>query len=573
MSLLNDLNQLKTKNEAPEWMSLKAFSILSKSGMLKGETPKSMYNRIALSSAKALGKPFLAEKFFDYMWKNWMCPATPVLTNIGTDRGLPISCFGINIPDSVKGISNGLVEMSMLSKNGGGVGINFSDIRCSNSPIKGGANGTSHGVIPFAKMYDSVISGINQGSARRGAAKITLDIDHGDAEAFMRMRRPEGDHNLQCPNIHHSMSVSDEFMLKVINGDAIARHKWTELMKNRMETGEPYIFFTDNVNKANPPAYVNNKLKVRFSNLCHEITLFADEFHTYICCLLSLNAMRYDEWKNSDLPEVAVYMLNGVLNEFIQKASFIYGLDKAVNSAVKGRAIGIGVLGWHSLLQSKMLPFGSFQSMMLNNEMFKFIKESAMVGTMKLAEELGEPEWCKGTGMYNSHLLAIAPTRTNSDISGSDNNCESYGIEPYIANVSNNKSANGTFFFKNKYLQNVLSSYNMDTDDVWKQISRDNGSVQSLKFLTPEEKQVFLTAYEINQMDIIKQAAQRQKYICQSQSLNLFFPVDVKPSYFNDVHIEAWKSGIKTLYYCRSMSGLKADISNRSVSDCSSCEA
>lgn len=571
--LEKELIELKAKKQAPEWMTIAGYKTISKGYRLKGETPKKMYKRSAKAAAEELSRPELADLFFKMMWNNWLCPASPVISNLGTDRGLPISCYGIDIGDSVKRITEGVSELAMLSKNAGGVGVNFNRIRPRGSLIRGGANGTSEGFIPFAKMYDSTILGISQGSTRRGAASINANIEHGDWYEFIRMRRPEGDINRQCGNLHHCTVINDNFMERVEQGDYEARKKWTELMRARMETGESYIMYKDNVNKNNPPAYTQSNLEVDMTNICSEITLYTDDDHSFICCLSSLNLARYDEWKDYKskqgwgLPYITTLFLNGVLNEFIRKAKDIWGLEKVVASAIKGRAIGIGVLGWHTLLQSKNMPFASFQSMMLNNEIFKYIKEDSLKATAFLAEMFGEPEWCKGTGYYNTHLLAVAPTRSNSIISGD----VSPGIEPIIANAYVDKTAKGTFIRRNLLLEKLLESKNKNNEKIWKDISRKHGSVQHLDFLSDDEKKVFLTAYEIDQMEILKQAAQRQKYICQSQSLNLFFPVDVPANYFHKVHFEAWKMGIKTLYYCRSKAGIQADIASRD-DECASCE-
>lgn len=567
MNLQQELVELKAKGEAPEWMTLAGYTTISKGYRLKGETPKMMYMRVASAAATSLGIQGLKDTFFDLMWKNWLCPASPVLSNLGTDRGLPISCYGLDVGDSIEYITKGISELAMLSKNGGGVGVNFNRIRPSGSLIKKGANGKSDGIIGFAKMYDSTIIGMSQGSTRRGAASINLDIEHGDWEDFIRMRRPEGDINRQCGNLHHCTIVRDEFMHKVRSGDVQARHKWAELMRARMETGESYIMFKDTVNRMNPEAYVKRGLEVDMTNICSEITLYTDDFHSFICCLSSMNLVKYDEWKDTDAVYNSILFLNGVLNEFIEKSRYIFAMDRVVNSAVKGRAIGLGVLGWHSLLQERSMPFASFQSMLLNRDIFKHIKEESVRASQDLAKKFGEPEWCKDTGMYNTHLLAIAPTRSNSIISGD----LSPGIEPIIANSYVDKSAKGSFIRKNPHLEKVLEAHGKNTDKIWKTIAREKGSVQHLPFLTDDEKLIFLTAYEINQKDIVQQAAQRQKYICQSQSLNLFFSKDVSPKYFNDVHIEAWELGVKTLYYCRSESGLRADIANRG-DECASCE-
>lgn len=571
-----ELKELKDKKEAPEWLTTEGYTTISKGYRLKGETPKSMYKRVARASTISGNfSKDLEDDFFECIWNNWLCPASPVLSNIGTDRGLPISCFGIDIDDKMNDImGRGTGELAMLTKSGGGVGIGFNNLRPKGSLIKNGKNGKSEGIIPFAKVYDATILSTMQGETRRGAASVNIDIEHGDWDEFIRMRRPEGDINRQCGNLHHCTTVSDEFMHKVKNGDSIARHKWTELMRTRIETGESYIMFTDNVNKNNPEAYKKRGLDVTMTNICSEITLYTDSLHSFVCCLSSLNVTRYDEFKDwvsprtgLTLPEIATYFLNGVLDEFINKARYIPYLERAVRSAEKGRAIGIGVLGWHTYLQNNMIAFESFKAMQINNEIFKFIKNESTKATKQLAKDRGEPEWCKGTGSYNTHLLAVAPTRSNSIISGD----VSAGIEPIIANAYTDNTAKGTFIRRNKNLQKLLKQYKMDNDDVWKDISRKNGSVQHLDFLSEDEKNVFKTAYEIDQNTIIQQASQRQKYICQAQSLNLFFPFDVKPSYFNDVHIKAWELGLKTLYYCRSTSGIKADNIDRGE-ECGSCE-
>jgi len=567
-----ELEELKKTGEAPEWYSEASYITVSKGYRLKGETPRKMYKRVAKSVAHNLGKEELEDAFFKAIWDNWLCPASPVLSNSGTDRGFPISCFGINVSDSVRSITEGISEMATLSKNSGGVGVNFTEIRPRGTPIKGGANGSSQGIIPFAKMYDSTILGISQ-NVRRGAASVNLDIEHGDWEEFARMRRPEGDINFQCGNLHHCAVVKDSFMQKVVDGDSDARKRWTELMRSRMETGEPYIMYKDTANRMNPPAYKNMNFSNNFTNICSEIVLHADQDHSFICCLSSLNLAKYDEWKDAEiegmsLPYLSILFLNGVLNEFISKAEHKWGLEKTVRSARKGRAVGLGVLGWHTLLQSKMLPFDSFESMRLNAEIFRNMKEQALKASQDLAKEDGEPAWCENTGMRNSHLLAIAPTRSNSIISGD----VSAGIEPNIANVFVDKSAKGTFVKRNGHLEEVLEKYGKNDEKTWKNIARDYGSVQGLSFLSENEKKVFLTAYEIDQMAIIRQASQRQQWVCQSQSVNLFFSTEVDPKFFNKVHLEAWKMGLKTLYYCRSRSGIRADVASRDEGECSSCE-
>lgn len=568
MKKLTKLEELKANGLAPEWMTEEGFATISKGYLLEGETPRDMYRRVARSAAFYIDDPTLEDSFFYIMYdKNWLCPASPVLSNLGTNRGLPISCYGIDTPDSVDGIYKSVHEMAMLTKHGGGVGISLSRIRGRGELIRGGANGKSEGIVPWAKCYDTAIVATSQGNVRRGAASINLDIDHKDFDEFLAIRRPQGDVNRQCLNIHQCAVVSDDFMNRVDKGNVEARKRWIELLKARLETGEPYIMFKDTINNANPLAYKNNNLEVTMTNICSEIALYTDESHSFICCLSSLNLVRFDEWKDTNLVELSIKFLNGILNEFIKRANRVPGFEKVIRSAIKGRALGLGVLGWHTLLQQKQLSFDSFEAMMLNAQVFKTIHENSISTSKELAKIHGEPEWCKGTGMYNTHLIAIAPTRSNSIISGD----VSPGIEPIIANAYTDKTAKGVFIRKNKTLAIVLDKYGKNTDDVWRQILIDNGSVQQLKFLSDNEKEVFKTAYEINQKAIIRQAGQRQKYVDQAQSMNLFFPADADPKWFHECHMEAWKAGVKTMYYCRSSSVIKGDVASRG-DDCKACE-
>jgi len=411
-NLENELNNLKETGEAPNWMTLAGYTTISRGYRLKGETPRKMYERVSKSAAKYLkdrnfhmSYHHLAGMFFQAMWNNWLCPASPVLSNLGLDRGLPISCYGNDVGDSIQSIMGCATELALLTKGGGGVGINLQRVRPRGSLIKNGENGLSEGIIPFMKIYDSTVIGISQGSTRRGAASANLNIEHGDWHEFVRMRRPEGDVNRQCQNLHHCTVIDNNFMEKVLDGDYKARAKWAELMKSRMETGEPYIMYKDNVNNNNPEAYKKNDLKIDMTNICSEITLYTDDDHSFICCLASLNLSRWDEWRNTNIrgysiPAVATLFLNAVLDEFIDKGSQISGLEKVVRHAKKGRAIGIGVLGWHTLLQSKNMAFEGFQTMMLNAEIFKYINKEAVKQSKSMAYEFGETEWCDGTGMF-----------------------------------------------------------------------------------------------------------------------------------------------------------------------------
>lgn len=556
------------------WLTDAGIQTLKSGYLLEGEEPEDLYLRVASAAARRLGRESMTPLFYEAMVKNWLCLASPVAANMGTDRGLPISCFGISVPDSVDGIFSTAHELAMLSKHGGGVGINLSPVRPRGAPIRG--NGRSEGIVPWAKVYDSTVISVSQGSTRRGAASVNLSVDHNDVNEFLKIRRPQGDVNRQCLNLQQCVQVSDEFMQKVEEGDFAARELWLEILKSRLETGEPYIMFTDTVNRANPQAYKANGLDVSMTNICSEITLYTDDEHSFVCCLSSLNLSRYDEWKDfkfsngMSLPELAIWFLDGVLQEFIDRSESIAGYARAWRSAVKGRALGLGVLGWHSLLQSKMLPFDTSVDVMgLNYRIFKFIREEAEKASRNLANEFGEPEWCQGTGMRNTHLMALAPTVSNSLISGN----LSPSIEPIAANAYTNKTAKGTFMYKNQYLEALLEELGQNTVSTWRSIIAEEGSVQHLTFLTPEQKEVFLTAREINQYHLIRQAAARQTFIDQSQSLNLFFPSNVDPKWFHKLHMEAWRSGIKTLYYCRSSSVLKADVASRYYDEsCTACE-
>lgn len=561
------LNDLKSKGEAPEWMGEEGYKVLQGGYLLVGETPRQMYSRVAKAAASYYkDSEHWYEKFFDVMWKNWLCPASPVLSNMGTDRGLPISCNSIHVGDSVDSIFQKSHELAMLSKNGAGVGIYLGDVRGRGANIRG--NGFSEGVIPWAKVYDSTVVSVSQANVRRGAAAAYIDIRHVDIEEFLQMRRPTGDVNRRCMNLNHGICIDDLWMQEMIAGDQKKRALWGEILKARVETGEPYLFFTDNVNRQNPQSYIDRGLKVKTSNICTEIFLYTDPDHSFVCCLSSLNLVKWEEWKNSDVVETSVRFLDAVLEEYIKKSEKVPGLEASRRSAVKGRAIGIGVLGWHTLLQKNMIPFDSFEAMMLNAQIFRTMKTKAEAESSVLAKELGEPEWCQGNNRRNTHLIAVAPTVSNSTISGG----HSAGIEPIAANIFSVKGAKGTFIRKNATLESYLRQLSKDTPEVWKSINEQGGSVQHLDFLDEKAKQVFLTAREINQHAIVKQAAQRQKFIDQGQSVNLFFAANSAPKYIHEVHLAAWQEGLKSLYYFRTEGVIRGDLASRSKDECAACE-
>ena len=579
--------------DCPEWGNTEIYvKTISKGYLLAGETPKDAYWRVATRVAQRLGKPQLASKFFDYIWRGWLNLATPVLSNTGTDRGLPISCFGIDVADSIADIGSKNLEMMLLAKHGGGVGIGINMIRPAGSKIT--QNGTSDGVVPFAKIYDSTILATNQGSVRRGASSVNLNIDHGDFDDWLEIREPKGDVNRQCLNLHQCVVISDKFMRKVEEGDLEARRKWGKVLQKRKATGEPYIMFKGNVNKQNPEAYKQNGLKVYMTNICSEITLHTDESHSFVCCLSSLNLAKYDEWKDTDLIYTATWFLDGVLEEFIQKAKNMRGFENSVRSAEKGRALGLGVLGWHTYLQQKGMAFEGLPAQFETRKIFSQIKIESERASMAMAKEFGEPLWCVGTGMRNTHLRAIAPTVSNSKLSGN----VSAGVEPWAANIFTEQTSKGTFIRKNRELEKAFRKIGINTKETWDKILEDGGSVQDIAELdnwayyngkltnvteipeiaiTNKEidwiKDVFKTFKEINQLELVKQAGIRQQYVDQSVSLNLAFPSQASPKWINQVHIEAWKQGIKTLYYMRTESVLRGDIAIRATDpDCVSCD-
>jgi ribonucleoside-diphosphate reductase alpha chain len=575
----------------PEWGNTEVYvKTISKGYLLPGETPKDAYWRVSTKVAQRLNKPQLASKFFDYIWRGWLCLATPVLSNTGTDRGLPISCFGIDVADSIFDIGNKNLELMLLAKHGGGVGIGINQIRPAGSPITG--NGTSDGVIPFAKIYDSTILATNQGSVRRGAASVNLNIEHKDFEQWLEIREPKGDVNRQCLNMHQCAVVGDKFMRKLQDGDEEARRKWGKLLQKRKATGEPYIMFKGNVNKQNPPMYKQNGLKVFMTNICSEIVLHTDESHSFVCCLSSLNLAKYDEWKDTDLIYTSTWFLDGVLSEFIQKAKNMKGFENSVRAAEKGRALGLGVLGWHTYLQQRGIPFEGMTAQFETRKIFSQMKIESEQASRDMASELGEPLWCKDSGFRNTHLRAIAPTVSNSKLSGD----VSSGIEPWAANVFTEQTSKGTFIRRNAELEKVLKKAGINTKETWDKILADGGSIQDISELdnwcfvngkvvlcsevidedrhkTFAVKDVFKTFKEINQLDLVRQAGIRQQYIDQAVSLNLAFPAIAEPKWINQVTLEAWKQGVKTLYYMRTESVLRGDIATKAMDpECLSCE-
>ena len=573
----------------PSWANTEIYvKTISKGYLLDGEKPKDAYWRVATTAARRLNKPQMATKFFDYIWKGWLNLATPVLSNTGTDRGLPISCFGIDVADSIQDIGTKNLEMMLLAKHGGGVGVGINMIRPAGAKIT--QNGTSDGVVPFCKIYDSTILATNQGSVRRGAASVNLNIEHEDFDEWIEIREPKGDVNRQALNLHQCVVVGDKFMRRLEDGDSEARRKWGKVLQKRKSTGEPYVMYKGNVNKQNPDMYKNNGLKVHMTNICSEITLHTDENHSFVCCLSSLNLSKYDEWKHTDLVYTATWFLDGILSEFLQRAKNMRGFENSVRSAEKGRALGLGVLGWHTYLQQKGIPFDSLPAQFETRKIFSQLKIESERASRDMGSELGEPLWCRDSGMRNTHLRAVAPTVSNSKLAGN----VSPGIEPWAANVFTEQTSKGTFIRKNRELEKVLRKVGINTKATWDKILADGGSIQDIKELDSwvfcdgkltqldsdidttkcdKVKDVFKTFKEINQLELVRQAGVRQQYIDQSVSLNLAFPSEATPKWMNTVHFEAWKQGVKTLYYTRTESVLRGDIAQQAMDpDCISCD-
>lgn len=553
-------------------------AVLQDRYLLPGETYQDLFARVAEKYGDDRAH---AERIYTYISNMWFMPATPILSNGGTERGMPISCFLNETPDSLEGIVDLWTENVWLAARGGGIGSYWGNLRSIGEKVKG--NGKTSGVIPFLRVQDSLTLAISQGSLRRGSSAVYLPIDHPEIEEFIELRRPTGgDPNRKALNIHHGVVVSDAFM-EAVQNDAPwnlvspkdktkvisvvnAREVWIRLLTARIETGEPYLLFIDNVNKAIPAHHKSLGLNVKMSNLCSEITLPTGIDHlgkdrTAVCCLSSLNLEYYEEWKGSPLIiKDIMRFLDNVLTDFIANAPD--SMSKAKYSAMRERSVGLGVMGFHSFLQSKMIPIESVMAKVWNKQMFEHIKREVDEASTELAEERGACPDAQEVGVMErfSNKIAIAPTASISIICGNS----SPGIEPYAANSFTQKTLTGSFTVRNKHVKKLLAEKGNDNDDVWSSISMNEGSVQHLDFLTQDEKDVFKTAQEIDQRWLVEHAADRTKFICQAQSVNLFFPGDVHKKYLHEVHWNAWKKGVKSLYYCRSTSIQRAEKTHES---------
>ena len=537
-----------------------------------------------------------AQRIYDYASNLWFMFATPVLSNGGTKRGLPISCFLNYVEDSREGITGHYTENAYLSSMGGGIGGGWSDVRAQGTKTSKGSEST--GVIPFMKVVDAEMLAFSQGVTRRGSYAAYLHISHPEIEEFLDVRKPTGgDVNRKCINLHHGIVISDKFMEIIhratkendFNDDwelidphsgevkkvVSARTLWVKLLQNRMETGEPYLMFEDAVQADLPEFQQRKGLKVNHSNLCSEITLATNEERTAVCCLSSVNLEYYDEWKNHPafIPDL-IRFLDNVLTYFIANAPT--ELERARYSAERERSIGLGAMGFHAYLQKNSIPFEGAMAQSANLEMFKHIKIQAQAETERLAVEKGACPDDDTCSVRNAHLLAIAPNASSSIICGNT----SPSIEPFRANAYTQKTKSGSYLMKNKFLEEVLEKYGQNIDSTWTSIITNKGSCQHLEFLTEEEKEIFKTAVEINQAWVVEHASMRQQYVCQSQSVNLFFPPDVNKADLHNIHMLAWAKNMKTLYYLRSEAISRADnVSNKvkreiifEQSDCLSCE-
>ena len=548
------------------WLNEESEQVLNRGYLLKGETTEGAIDRVVEAACKRLFKPELKEAFKELIERGWMSLSSPIWANMGTKRGLPISCFNVHVPDSVEQITHKVGEVIMQTKIGGGTSGYFGELRGRGAAITD--NGKSSGAVSFMKLFDTTMDVVSQGGVRRGAFAAYLDIDHPDIGEFLQIK----DIGSPIQNLFTGVCIPDYWMQEMIDGDDDKREIWAKVLESRQQKGLPYLFFTDNVNRNKPQIYKDLNLQINASNLCSEIALPSTEKESFVCCLASMNLELYDEWKDTNAVKLAIYFLDAVMSEFIAKTEDNHFLQAAHNFAKRHRALGLGVMGWHSYLQSKGIPFEGIMSRNLTGIIFKQLEAQSKQASKELADIYGSaPIFLEGEQhkkvFRNTTTMAIAPTTSSSAILGQ----VSPGIEPYSSNYFKAGLAKGNFIRKNKYLQELLKTKNQDTEEVWREIMLKGGSVQSLECLTQEEKEVFKTFKEISQYEIISQAALRQRYIDQSQSLNVNIPSEIPIKDVNKLFIEAWRQGVKTLYYQRSSSVAKEQLTN--IVSCTSCES
>ena len=560
-----------TTEKTFEWLNENSRKFLAAGYLGEGITAEERILNIAKRAEKILQMPGYADKFYHYMSQGFYSLASPVWSNFGKERGLPISCFGSHIDDDIGNILYSQSEVGMMSKLGGGTSGYFGKIRHRGAEIKD--NGQASGAVHVMRLFESMVDVVSQGSVRRGRFSPYLPIDHPDIMEFLEI----GSEGNPIQELTHGVTVTDDWMQAMIDGDNEKRTVWAKVLQSRGEMGYPYIFFTDNANNNAADVYKDKKLPIYASNLCTEIMLPSDHNWSFVCVLSSINVLHYDKWKDTDAVETMIYFLDAVITEFLEKLdiyknsenrddqqTFLF-MERAYNFSKENRALGMGVLGWHSLLQSKMLPFDSQGAYDLNSEVFKYIQARSHVASKNLAEKFGEPELLKGYGRRNTTLNAIAPTTSSAFILGQ----VSQGIEPIWSNIYVKDIAKIKTTIKNPFLVKLLEDKGMNTPEVWKTIRDKDGSVQELDFLSENEKEVFKTYSEIDQLTIIYQAANRQNYIDQGQSLNIIIHPDTPTKEVNKIHVTAWKLGLKSLYYQHSMNAAQKFKQKK---ECESCE-
>lgn len=554
------------------WLNDDSRLFLKRGYLEEGQEAEERIRNIANKAEEYLKIDGFSDKFYDYMSRGFYSLASPVWSNFGNDRGLPISCYGSNIEDNMADILYAQAEVGMMSKYGGGTSGYFGHLRPRGAKIT--SNGQSSGAVHFMELFETITDVVSQGSTRRGQFSPYLPIEHGDIDEFLRI----GSEGNPIQGLTHGVTVSDEWMESMIAGDEKKRVIWAKLIQSRVEIGYPYIFFTDTVNDNKPEVYKDLDLPINHSNLCSEIALPSTDEWSFVCNLSSMNAAKYEDWKETDAVETMTYFLDAVMQDFIDKLekmrdsedkeerdSFIF-MEKAYNFAKANRALGLGVLGWHSYLQSKMLPFDSAEADALNVDIFSTIEIRAKRASKELADIFGEPEALKGYGMRNATVTAVAPTTSSSFILGQ----VSQSIEPLFSNNYVKDVAKAKVTIHNPYLKEILKEKGKDSREVWSDIRDHDGSVQHLKFLSDNEREVFKTFSEIDQMAIINQAARRQDFIDQSQSLNIMVNPTVSAKDINELYIDAWEKGVKTLYYQHSTNAAQ-QFNQRKV--CVACEA
>jgi len=554
-------------NKEIYWLNKDSRKFLNEGYLEEGVTPEQRIRQISENAEKILNIKGFADKFENYVQKGFYSLSTPVWTNYGNKRGYPVSCFGSYISDEMEAILEKVAEVGIMSKMGGGTSAYFGDLRARGAKISVG--GESSGPVHFMELFSTVSDVVSQGSARRGSFAATLPVEHPDIEEFLLIRSTG--HPIQTMSI--GVSITDKWMNEMLEGDKSKRKIWASIIKKRFETGYPYIFFADNANNNSPQIYKDKGIKINNSNLCQEIMLSNSKSESFVCVLCSLNLLHWDEIEKTDVIETLIYFLDSVNEEFIIKSEGVKFMEAPRKFAINQRALGMGVLGWHSCLQSKMIGFESIEAKMLNNQIWKTIRERADNATEQLSKLFGPApiysslENKSPVNRRNVTTLAVAPTTSSSTILGQ----VSPSIEPLNSNYFVSKLAKGNFTYKNPYLKKLLKEKGNDNEETWRSILVKGGSVQHFEFLTQEEKEVFKTFGEISQKEIVIQASQRQKYIDQGQSLNLMLAPNVPAKDVSELLIEGWRLGIKTFYYQRSAN--PAQELSRSILSCKSCEA